>query len=196
MSMPYELIAPVRPDGTFTVDGVPRAQVRVFAVLQNPRTRSLSTAMVDVRGPMVRGVAMAVARSRRVVHVIVRSTVEAPVGNAEVFVFPGLRPSTNALEMSLAFRAANERLALQIEGEHAPPPVVGLSRAGDMFATMNEVPEGVATACAIGLPADLSDRDLDAKINANLAKIEVRCEPIPAGAEAVVVEVPPWPRLD
>ena len=196
MSMPYELIAPVRPDGTFTVDGVPRAQVRVFAVLQNPRTRSLSSATVGVRGPVVRGVALAVARSRRVVHVIVRSTVEAPVGNAEVFVFPGLRPSTNALEMSLAFRAANERLALQIEGEHAPAPVMGLRRAGDMLATMNEVPEGVATACAIGLPADLSDRDLDAKINANLAKIEVRCEPIPAGAEAVVVQVPPWPRLD
>jgi hypothetical protein len=65
-----------------------------------------------------------------------------------------------------------------------------------MFATMDEVPEGAATACAIGLPSDLSERDLDSKINANLAKIEVRCKPIPAEAEAVVVEVPPWPRLD
>jgi hypothetical protein len=65
-----------------------------------------------------------------------------------------------------------------------------------MFATMHEVPEGAATACAIGLPADLSDRDLDAKFNANLARIEVRCEPIPAGVDAVMVQVPPWPRFD
>jgi hypothetical protein len=61
---------------------------------------------------------------------------------------------------------------------------------------MNEVPEGSATACAIGLPADLSDRDLTSKLNANLAKIEVRCKPIPDGSEVVAVEVPPWPRLD
>src|SRR6185436_18675110 len=120
---------------------------------------------------------IAVARSERVVHVVVRSTVGVPVGNALVYVFPGRRASTNALEMIKELRTVNERLALQIEGEHAPPPIVARARAGDMFATMNGVPEGAATACAIGLPADLSDRDLDAKLNANLAKIEVRCEP-------------------
>jgi hypothetical protein len=195
LSTPYELLAPVQPDGSFAVEGVPRAQVRVFAVLQNPRTRSFASATADVRGPVARGVSIAVARSKRVVHVIVRSTVEAPVGNAEVFVFPGHRASTNALEMLRELRSANEHLARQIEGEHAPPAVVARARAGDMFATMHEVPEGAATACAIGLPADLSDRELDSKINANLARIEVRCAPIPADAEAVVVEVPPWPRL-
>jgi hypothetical protein len=193
--LPYELVGPVQPDGTFTIDGVPRAPVRVFAVLQNARTRSYASATVDVRAPVVRGVSIAVARSRRVVHVIVRSTVEAPVGNAQVFVFPGHRASTNALEMNRDFHSANDRLARQIEGERAPDAARAVARAGDMYATMNEVPEGAATACAIGLPADLSERDLPARINANLAKIEVRCTSIPAGAEAVVVEVPPWPRL-
>jgi hypothetical protein len=196
ISTPYELIAPVRPDGTFAVDGVPRGRVRVYAALQNPRTRSLASTTVDVRAPVVRGVAIAVASSTRVVHVIVRSTVGVPVANAQVFVFPGHRASTSLLALFRELRSANLRTARQIEGEQAPPAVVGSARAGDMFATMNEVPEGVATACALGLPADLSDRDLDSKINANLAKLEVRCEPIGAGAEAVVVEVPPWPRLD
>jgi predicted Ser/Thr protein kinase len=196
VSTPYELIAPVRPDGTFAVDGVPRARVRVYAALQNPRTRSFASATVDVRAPVVRGVAIAVARSARVVHVIVRSTVGVPVTNAQVFVFPGHRASMNALEMVRELRTVNVRHARQLEGEQGPPAVIGGARPGDIFATMNEVPEGVATACAIGLPADLAERDLDRKINANLAKIEVRCEPIPTGAEAVVVEVPPWPRLD
>jgi len=196
VSTPYELVAPVAPDGTFAVDGVPRARVRVYAVLRNPQTRSLASTTVDVRAPVVRGLAIAVARSQRVVHVIVRSTVEVPVGNAQVLVFPGHRASTNLLELSRDLRTANLRLARQIEGEHAPPAVVGRARAGDMFATMNAVPEGAATACAIGLPADLGDRDLDAKINANLARIEVRCEPIPPDADVAVVEVPPWPRLN
>jgi predicted Ser/Thr protein kinase len=195
VSTPYEIIAPVAPDGSFAVEGVPRAQVRVLAVLRNPRTRSYASATVDVRGPAVRGVAIAVTRAQRVVHVIVRSTVASPVANAEVYVFPGHRASTNALEMLRELRTLNEHLARQIEGEHAPPPVVARARAGDMFATMHEVPEGAATACAVGLPADLSDPELESKINANLAKIEIRCTPIPADAEAVVVEVPPWPRL-
>jgi hypothetical protein len=193
---PYEILAPVAPDGSFSVDGVPRGQVRVFAMLRHPTIVSFAATTIQVRAPVVRGVAIAVSRSKRVVHVIVRSTVAAPIGNAVILVFPGRRASTNALELSKEFGTANRRLALQIEGEHAPPAVVGRARAGDMFATMTEVPEGVATACAAGMPADLSDRDFDAKINANLAKIQVRCEPIPSGADVVVVEVPPPPRMD
>ncbi len=195
LSTPYQLVAPVAPDGSFSIEGVPRAQVRVLVMLQNPRTVSYASATVDARAPVVRGVSIAVNRSKRIVHVIVRSTVEAPVGNALVYVFPGRRASTSLLEMVRELRSANERFALQLEGEHAPAPVVGRARVGDMFATMNEVPEGAATACALSLPADLSERDLDSKINANLARLEVRCEPIPAGADTVVVEVPPWPRL-
>jgi hypothetical protein len=130
------------------------------------------------------------------VNVIVRSTVGVPVSNAQVYVFPGARASTKLLELAKEFRSAKFRLARQIEGEHAPPQVVGRAHSGDMFATVAEAPEGVATACAIGLPSDLSDRELDRKVNANLSKIEVRCEPIAPDADVVVVEVPPWPRLD
>ena len=74
--------------------------------------------------------------------------------------------------------------------------MVAKAHPGDMFATMNEVPEGVASACAVGLPNDLADAELQRKINRNLTKIEVRCVPIPLGADVVIVEVPPWPRLD
>ena len=196
VSMPYQLLAPVAPDGSFSVEGAPRSQVRVFAVLRKPWTSNFASATVDVRAPVVRDIAISVARSTRVVHVLVRSTVGIPVANAQVYVFPGARPSTKLLELAKELRSANVRLARQIEGEHAPRPVIARARAGDMFATVNEAPEGITTACAIGLPADLSDRELDRKVNANLSKIEVHCEPIPPDADVVVVEVPPWPRLD
>jgi hypothetical protein len=196
VSLAYELVAPVAPDGSFAVEGVPRTQVRVFAALRHAWTRSFASATADVRAPVVRGVSIAVARSKRVVHVIVRSTVGVPVGNAQVYVFPEARVSTTALEVAKEFRSANVRLARQIEGEHAPAPVVGRARPGDMFATMNEVPKGATTACAIGLPPDLSDRELNRKLSENLTKIEVRCVPIASDADVVVVEVPPWPRLD
>jgi hypothetical protein len=74
--------------------------------------------------------------------------------------------------------------------------VVGAARGGDLFATMRGVPEGTVTACAVGLPDDLGDPSLDRKIDANLKKIELRCVVAPPDGETVVVEVPPWPRLD
>ena len=195
-NLPYELLTPVRPDGSFSVDGVPRKKVRVYAALRGPAARSWSSVTVDASAPVTRGVKVAVASSNRQVHVIVRSTVGIPVGNAQVLAFPGKRSSGTALEMLKELGSANIQLARQMEGEHAPRSVVGLAHTGDMFATVNDVPEGVASACAIGLPADLADRDLQKKVNSNLSKIEVRCVPIPAGADAVIVEVPPWPRFD
>ena len=192
----YELIAPVKPDGSFVVDGVLRGRAHVFAGLRRIATRAFNSITIDVTQPVVRGVQLSVATTRRVVHVVVRNTVGMPVANAQVFALAGQHPSMTAREMVGIMSNANIALARQIEGEHAPPAVVGVARAGDMFATMTEVPEGVASACAVGLPPDLSDSDLDAKVKRNLDKIEVRCTPIPAGATVVVVEVPPWPRLD
>jgi hypothetical protein len=197
--MQYELLAPVKPDGTFAINGVPRAQVRVFAVLRSPRTLNFASVVVDARAPVVRGVSIAVARSKRVVHVIVRSTAEAPVGNALVYVFPGQHASARALDMSRKLPSSGglQSLALSIEGGHAPPAVVERAHAGDRFATMNGVPEGVATACATSLPSDLSGGDdLSRKLSANLAKFEIRCKPIPTGAAIVEIEIPPSPRLD
>jgi predicted Ser/Thr protein kinase len=196
MTVPYELIAPVRPDGSFVIDGAPRTRVRVFASLRDVSTSSFASTTVDVRSPVVRGVSVTVTSSKRIVHVVVRSTVGMPVSNAQVFVLPGQVASTNARMLNEVLQTATFRLARQIEREHAPPPVITAAHAGDMFATMSEVPEGVASACAVGLPADLSDSELQLKINAQYEKIQVRCVPIPAGADVVVVEVPPWPRLD
>ena len=37
---------------------------------------------------------------------------------------------------------------------------------------------------------------LDRKVLANAAKVSIVCNPIPDGAEVVIVDVPPFPRLD
>jgi len=196
MTVPYQILAPVRPDGSFVIAGVPRTSVRVFASLRHASARSLASTTVDVRTPVVRGVAVTVASSDRVIHVIVRSTVGMPVSNAQVIVVPGLVVSTNVRAMNAALQTGTIRLARQIEREHAPPPVITAAHPGDMFATMTEVPQGVASACAVGLPADLSDAAMQDKVHAMIEKVQVRCVPIQPGADVVIVEVPPWPRFD
>jgi hypothetical protein len=191
----YSLHAPVAADGSFTLDGVPRGQVRVYAAIDGLIEKASSSATVSVRAPVVRGIALSVARSSRVVHVVVRNTVNTRLANAEVVVLPGRVPSTNLLAMNRDFRGGSVRWARQLEGEHAPKEIVAAAQPGDLFATMTEVPEGSASACALGLP-ELSDEELDHKLDAHLDRIQVICAPIPDGASFVMIQVPPFPRLD
>jgi predicted Ser/Thr protein kinase len=191
----YEIVAPVGPDGAFSIDGVPRHGVRVFAAIEGLNQNLMSGTNVAVRDPVVRGIALSLAKSTRAVHVLVRNIVNTRLANAEVVVLPGKVPSMNFLAMQRQLRGASARLARQLEGEHAPKQIVEAAHPGDLFVTMTEVPDGVASACAFGLP-ELSDEDLTHKLNSHLDKLQVICTVIPEDAELVTIEVPPFPRLE
>jgi hypothetical protein len=83
-----------------------------------------------------------------------------------VLVMPGKVASMTAKQLRQRNTGINEQLARHIEGERAPAPVVKEARTGDMFTTMTEVPQGVATACALALPVDLADPTIIRKIDA------------------------------
>ncbi len=195
----YQVIAPVAADGSFAIAGVPRRALRVSVtlarVMGSGREITYGTS-VDVAAPVVTGVALAIDHSKRVASVVVRSTVGAPLINAQVLIVPGAQRSMSALEINRTLRAGSSMLAQKPNPEHAPAPVLRLARDGDLYATIAGVPEGAATACAVALPQELSDDELWRKVQANMDKIEVRCQPLATSADAVVVEVPPWPRLD
>ena len=192
----YGWAAPPAKDGSFEMGGVPRKRLKVFTAIERTTSLTGPSVEVDTRSPGAQQIALVVPSSKRVVHVIVRSTVNVSVGNAAVLVMSGRVASMTARQLRQKVTGSNEQLARQIEGERAPAPVVKEARSGDLFATMNEVPEGVATACALALPADLADPSLGKKIDGNLDKLRIECTPIPDKAEVVVVEVPPFPRLD
>ncbi len=189
----YEMIAKPKPDGTFVLEGVPRTKVQLFAQLQSGLARSVATLDLVVAAPVMRDIKLAVADHKRIVHVIVRSTVATPVGGAQVYVHPGKLASTSLdkfrVDGSAAIRFARP------PDEKTPASVKAIGRTGDVVAAL-AAPPGVVSACALGVPADIDDPEFDRKIRDNLAKLEVRCVLVPPGAETVVVEVPPWPRLD
>jgi predicted Ser/Thr protein kinase len=195
----YSVVAPIAADGTFAIAGVPRRPLRVSAHTVRARGsgRSISYGTtVAVDAPVVGGVAIAIAQSHRAVSVIVRSTVDTPLVNAQVIIMPGTVPSMSALAIDRTILSGLSTLAQKPSAERAPAPVLQLVRDGDLYATVTGVPEGSASACAVSLPQQLYDDDLWHKVQANLDKIEVRCQPLAPDAVAVVVEVPPWPRLD
>src|SRR5215467_3991598 len=100
----------------------------------------------------------------------------------------------SAMALNQQFANGSSRLARQVEGAHAPEPVVGAARSGDLFATMTEVPDGIASACALALPE--MDEEFLRKLLAHLDKVPTICIPIPPQAQVVTIEVPPLPRID
>jgi len=76
----YSIHAPVAPDGSFTVDGVPRGEARVLAAIDGLSDNVMGGVTVSVRGATVRGLALSLAKSTRVIHVLVRKPVNTRLG--------------------------------------------------------------------------------------------------------------------
>jgi predicted Ser/Thr protein kinase len=192
----YSIIAPLAADGSFVFDGAPRGKVKIVAQVSG--VSGVTSAVVErtIDGASVKGISLVAPHANRVVHVIVRSAIGLPVPNAQVIVRPGTFSTTNAKGLTEKVDATTARLAQPILGESAPQPVREIARPDDLYATMTEVPDGIASVCGLALPADLTDPDLQTKIDNNLEKIEVRCVTIDPDDTVVTVEVPPWPRLD
>ena len=198
VTVPYGIYTSLQPDGSFVLEGVPRGKVVVqTALTRGATTRMITGIEVSVDKPVVKGIALELKSSKRLVHVIVRSQYGVDLPAAQIVVLTGRVPSSNALEINEKLRTAAVRAGMPILGEQAPKPVLAKAKLRDLYATMTEVPEGEASACALGLPKDL-DPDTGKKLQdpANLAKISVSCVPIAPTDDVVVVEVLPWPRFD
>jgi hypothetical protein len=192
--LPHQLVAPVAADGSFSLDGVWRTRVQIYATTTVQVDTHTATTL-DVREPVMSGISIAVATTERKVHVLVRSTAGDGLSNAQVVVVSGEVSWTSAADVDLARPMMTVKFAQAIQGELAPPAVLAMSRRGDLFASA-DAPSGEVTACALALPSDYSDPDLQARVDRNKKKIAIRCEPVPSDSDVVVIEVPPWPRLD
>jgi predicted Ser/Thr protein kinase len=189
-------IAPVKPDGTFALDGVPRGKIMLHAELARANTGMLTGTPVDATAAVVRDVQLTVPTSKRTIYVVVRSTSGMQLTTGVVMVLPGKVTAPTVGALAKMVQDVLQREAVPIEGEHAPQAVLKIAKRGDLYAAVPEAPEQVASACAISLPSDANDAGMDAKIMANLDRIELRCVTIEEKDEVVLVEVPPFPRLD
>ena len=194
----YVTIAPVLPDGSFTLAGAPRGEVDLEVVVQEVSGSNLTIATRTIDAPTVDGLALAVPTSRRTVSVVVRSTVGVAPGNAQVIIMPGAHAAQltaqDLIDQFGSLGGFNSRLARPFDAQAKAAGVDG--KAGDLVVTGIGVPDGAASACAVGLPTDVADPSFVKALKLHQKRIEIRCEPITADAKVVVVEVPPWPRFD
>ncbi|HSN29005.1 MAG TPA: hypothetical protein VLT45_22110, partial [Kofleriaceae bacterium] len=194
--MTYAVTAPVQKDGSFTIDGLQRGKVILSTAVTGPTTK-MTGKTIDVDRPVVRGVALSLAATNRSVDIIVRSTIGMPLPNAQIAIVPGTMPArAKASEINVAAVSASLKIANHIEGATSDERIKLAAKPGDLFATVADIPDGPQSACAIAMPADLSDPSMPEKIIAHLDRLEVRCAPIKAANPLIILEVPPLPRFD
>jgi predicted Ser/Thr protein kinase len=188
----YNVVAPVAADGSFRITGVPRG--RVMVAIHHDRVEGYATdrQIVDVGTTPVH-VTFTVPSTQREIHVLVRSTAGESVPRASVFVVhAAAMPST--MRDVFALSASMQGVQAFPVDETAPSAVLAKARSGDLVAT-TPAPAGSANVCAIGFPADISDARR-AEIRAHADAVPVSCVGLPEATDVVVVEVPPFPRLD
>ena len=193
----YRLDAPVTPDGRFAVSGVPAGHIKVTAGVSTLRGSISTRQVVDTRRGDIRGLALAIAASHRIVHVLVRSALDAPLSNARIVVIGAKLTSTTDAALARMRETQTLVAAQELDPTRATAAVMARSRMGDLHAIADVPAAPAASACALSMPRnDLIDAKTANRILSHYDQLRWRCVPIPEDAEVVVVEIPPLPRFD
>jgi predicted Ser/Thr protein kinase len=192
----YQMLAPIAPDGSFTLAHVPVGKLRIGASRLGSgmgQAFSMQDVVVGANGRTDLVVQPANARKLRVVA---RSAIAVPLSGATVIVVSGSITLKSAKDVNSVLRSPGVAIevARPVLGE--PPPEVGKLLPGDLLATLTNAPAGSATACAFGFSGDMSDPEYRKKVFENLEKLEVRCVPVAPDATTATIEVPPMKRID
>lgn len=193
----YYIHTPVAVDGSFSVDGVSRGEIRVNARIEAGQSlREIRGPTLTVRAPVVRGIALSAKSSGRVVHVLVRSAIHAQLLAAAAYVLPGRVPSASLAQIRrLESVGYIRKIAREVDIEHTPREVVAAARPGDLLLTVTDVPEGVVSVCAIG-SHETYDESFARKRDAHPERIQMTCALVPEDGTPVTIAVPAVPRLD
>ncbi|HEX3757613.1 MAG TPA: serine/threonine-protein kinase [Kofleriaceae bacterium] len=198
LSGQIELAAPVAPDGSFAIAGAPQGELGIGAVLRggDDGERFAPQPVPASSGP-TSGVSLALTPPSRVLDVVVRSAIAAPLEGAQVFVLRG-KPAIRSLADMLraAHAGLHSRLARPVAGEDVPRAVIGKVRPGDLVAHVEHADPGELTVCALSFSGDLLDPDFWPRLRAHESELAVRCQPIAATTAVVELAAPPQPSFE
>jgi hypothetical protein len=197
----YQLVAPVSPDGTFTIDGAPVERIEIAAIVGftgNAAGPSLSFVRFDASPRALDGVRLHVSTTGRRLAVIVRSTLSQPLDAAQILVLTGKIQATSLGQLMkvVGTQGMQQQFARTIVGEQAPRAAVDQLHPGDLVADFDNVRDGELSVCAIPIPGDINDPTVARQIEKHREELELRCVPVAADAQVVTVETPPQKRLD
>jgi hypothetical protein len=188
--------APVAADGSFSISGVTRGAVFLTVTIDG---RDLGERGDYRRLPASPGsvgdVALAIRPARRVLDIVVRSSVAAAINAAPAWVMPGHWEIKNIGDLLRSPAIAQGELHPQQVGDSVPPALAGKVRRDDLLQHVEHVPDGELTICACNFPVDL-DPAAERRLMAHVTDLVVRCQYPGPGDQLVVLTVPPQQRIE
>jgi predicted Ser/Thr protein kinase len=195
----YHTIAPLAADGAFAVDGASTGSVCVGLSIGggDELSRTVASTTWPASRAAITDLRLTVPSSNRSVDVIVRSQVATAIDGAQVILLAGKQKLTT-VDQIIRSRTTGVQVAFAkpMVGENVPAPALGKVRAGDLVAHVEHAAPGELTVCAIAFTGDLSDPVVLKRLQAHIAELAMRCEPLAPDANLVVVAVPPQQRFD
>ncbi|MFT3697292.1 MAG: carboxypeptidase-like regulatory domain-containing protein [Kofleriaceae bacterium] len=194
------IFTPIKPDGTFALDGVPQTKASLSVNVQTPAGLRFATPIEIPAGTEpISNLALGVpAASARKVWVLGRSTLSVPLEGAQVVLVPGrISVLTIGQLQALDQKSMMVRFARHVTGESVPQEAAAVYKTGDLLAEFSDVPEGTFSACLIPLPADIgNDKALNEKIMKHREDIDVRCDVLGPDDNAIAITAPPMKNFD
>ena len=194
----FALMAPVRPDSTFTLGGVPTSKVSIAVGVDNQQFGSqLQPSTIPAGTAPVTDLALRIPASGRTLDVLARSTLSMPIDVAQVVVMSGRVHVANVGELNaIIAKGVDVRFARHATGETVPRPALYQLKPGDLWARFTNVATGELTVCTLGLDGDFMDKDAMRKLQAHLDEIEVHCVTVEGDTQVVVAPTAPQKRLE
>jgi hypothetical protein len=197
----HRLVTPVQHDGSFELYAVPTGAMSVAVTKWGADAgNDLMFESLPPQGEVRDLHLTAVHGGGRTLDVVTRSTMQISLEGAQVFVLPGRQQFKTVHDVFRNNRSELHRMQIRfaqpIAGEEMPAVARDKTRAGDLLAHFEDVPDGEITACAIGMAGDLHDAELMRKLNEHAMDLEVRCAVGGPSDKVLVVEAPPQKRFD
>jgi predicted Ser/Thr protein kinase len=187
----YDIIAPVRTDGTFSIDGALRGKMSIAAREYNIDSGD-APLHLDVTGDLHD--LKLTAQVARPLYLIARNAGMTPPDAVVIFIFAGALPAAHPTLDSLH---KGTRPITQVEAHvsrRASVPAIAREKmqGDDFFTKIPMRPNGKLFACAIGVTREMF---VVLKTPESIAKAfagaELGCVDVPEGEDVVIVEVPP-----
>ncbi len=195
-------VAPVREDGSFDLDGVPRGKLVVGAVETGLVAVGARPRHVLVEAGRVDNILLEVTPA---LYVIGRSADLVPPESAVVFVLANLDPgphptiaSVMELRAERSRRVDSIRSAYAAKGErsYVPRTVADSVQPGDMLARISDRPSGNLVACAVGFARkQFVGRSGSAALGTEFTKQELACTRVAPGQSVVTIALPTMRKL-
>jgi predicted Ser/Thr protein kinase len=195
----YALVSPVGADGSFAMAGVTLGAFRIGASIRDDTELDdhIDYRDVPASAAPVTGLTLEPTSSTRVLDVIVRNAVAAPLDGALVVLLPGKHEISRMEDLNRrAIKGSLTHFARPVAGDSAPGAVLGKLHPGDLLAHIEHAGAGELTVCALNFAGDWMDPEFRQRAVAHFSQIAFKCTQI--GPDAAIVEllVPPQQRFE